>query len=548
MRVSRILTVAMLGLLLTGMASAGKMVRVVTWNVETIGAKGSPAYNAAREVLNRIGADIVAVQEIASQADSTNLLNLASDLGYNYTSIAPGGPFGSDRAAFLSEFPLLVGKAWSAAQLSGDPAANDITRYILEAEIDVTGTADFMYLVVNHWKSGSANVDEFRRAIESQRVAQVAVHYDDATPFVLMGDANADVRDGPQTPLVFTAEPTSSLPADFETGTDIRAQFTSGGLPNKPFQPLTNLATLLDAKQVDGDYATRPASGRRLDYLFASPLISLHGAQVYASTDEGKLGSLPLEGPPLPAPTSALASDHLPVFADLEIPTEDLPTLKISDMSKAEGQSGTTAFNFNLTLSAKSSRNVTVKYATANGTAVAGSDYVAVGATPVTFLPGQTAKTVIVNAKGDRTREANEVFFVNLSAPNGATLADSQGRGTLLNDDGPVLSINDVSTVEGNTGNSAINFTVTLRPASSSTVTVKYATVNGTAVAGSDYVTVSPPKQITFSPGQTSKLVSIIIKGDVAKEANETFLVNLSAPTGATVYDGQGKGTITNDD
>ena len=119
---------------------------------------------------------------------------LASELGYHYTSIAPGGHFGSARAAFLSEFPLLVGKAWTAAQLSGDPAANDITRYILEAEINVTGTADFMYLVVNHWKSGSANVDEYRRAIESQRVAQVAVRYDDDTPFVLMGDAYSGPR------------------------------------------------------------------------------------------------------------------------------------------------------------------------------------------------------------------------------------------------------------------------------------------------------------------------------------------------------------------
>jgi endonuclease/exonuclease/phosphatase family metal-dependent hydrolase len=201
MRTSRILPFIMLGMLLTGMAYAGKMVRVVTWNVETIGAKDSPAYYAARDVLNRIGADVVAVQEIASQADSTNLLNLARDLGYNYTSIAPGGPFGSDRAAFLSDFPLLVSKTWTAAQLSGDSAANDLTRYILEAEIDVTGTADFMYLVVNHWKSGSANVDEYRRAIESQRVAQVAAHYDDDTPFVLMGDANADVRDGQPTPL-----------------------------------------------------------------------------------------------------------------------------------------------------------------------------------------------------------------------------------------------------------------------------------------------------------------------------------------------------------
>mgnify|MGYP001390567405 CR=1 FL=1 len=144
--------------------------------------------------------------------------------------------------------------------------------------------------------------------------------------------------------------------------------------------------------------------------------------------------------------------------------------------------------------------------------------------------------------------EQNEAFFVNLSAASGATIFDSQGVGTLLNDDGPVLKINDVTKAEGSSGNTSYNFTVTLRPASTSTVTVKYATGNGTAGAGSDYIAVTPPQMITFSPGQTSKPVSISIKGDVAKEANETFFVNLSVPTGATLFDAQGRGTITNDD
>lgn len=106
MRGARILTVITVGLLLTGMAYADKVMRVVTWNVETIGEKGSLAYNAARDVLNRIGADMVAVQEIPSQADHSNLLNHASEMNYNYTTIAPGDPFGSDRPTFLSElFP-----------------------------------------------------------------------------------------------------------------------------------------------------------------------------------------------------------------------------------------------------------------------------------------------------------------------------------------------------------------------------------------------------------------------------------------------------------
>ena len=227
--------------------------------------------------------------------------------------------------------------------------------------------------------------------------------------------------------------------------------------------------------------------------------------------------------------------------------TFSLPTLKINDVSKAEGNSGTTAYTFTVTLAPASTGTVTVTYATANGTARAGSDYTAVPATLLTFSPGQTSKQVTVNVTGDTTQEANETFFVNLTAPSGATLFDGKGRGTLLNDEGPVLKINDVGKAEGNSGTTAYTFTVTLAPASTGTVTVTYATANGTARAGSDYTAV-PATLLTFGPGQTSKQVTVIATGDTTQEANETFFVNLSAPSGATLFDGKGRGTLLNDD
>ena len=88
-----------------------------------------------------------------------------------------------------------------------------------------------------------------------------------------------------------------------------------------------------------------------------------------------------------------------------------------------------------MSLNATSSAPVTVKYATVNGTATAGSDYTATSGT-LTFPAGQTSKTIVINIIGDTTNEANETFFVNLSAPTGATLADFQGLGTISNDDG----------------------------------------------------------------------------------------------------------------
>src|SRR5207247_1734948 len=139
-------------------------------------------------------------------------------------------------------------------------------------------------------------------------------------------------------------------------------------------------------------------------------------------------------------------------------------------------------------------------------------------------------------------------FFVNLTLPTNATIADNQGQGTIVNDDTqPTIAISDVSANEGNAGPTPFVFTVTLSNASSQTVTVQYATADGTAtVADTDYIAASGT--VTFLPGQTSQPVTVIVNGDTKFEPNETFFVNLTLPTNATISDGQGQGTIVNDD
>lgn len=229
------------------------------------------------------------------------------------------------------------------------------------------------------------------------------------------------------------------------------------------------------------------------------------------------------------------------------IQNDDTTALAINNVSLSEGNSGTKSFVFTVTLTNPSASNVMVNYATANGTATAPSDYTTVPTTMLTFTPGQTSKTVTVNVVGDMTKEANEAFVVNLSSAVGATIVDAQGVGTILNDDGPVLRINDMSRAEGNVGNTTFTFTATLSPASASPVTVKYATANGSALAGSDY-TAAPLTPLTFTAGQTSKTVTVNVTGNAVVEPNETFFVNLSGAVGATISDGQGVGTILNDD
>src|SRR5204862_3124170 len=116
---------------------------------------------------------------------------------------------------------------------------------------------------------------------------------------------------------------------------------------------------------------------------------------------------------------------------------DPLPSLSINNVNVAEGNSGTTNANFIVTLSAASGRTVTVNYATADGTATAPSDYVAIPTTTLTFNPGQTTKTITVPVNGDIVDESDEAFTVNLFNPTNATLAGATGTGTIIDDDGP---------------------------------------------------------------------------------------------------------------
>jgi uncharacterized repeat protein (TIGR01451 family) len=113
-----------------------------------------------------------------------------------------------------------------------------------------------------------------------------------------------------------------------------------------------------------------------------------------------------------------------------------VPGLSISDCIVLERNTGTTNAVFNVTLNSAAALAVTVNYATADGTAVAGSDYIATNGT-LAFAPGETNKTILVAVRGDTLGEADETFFVNLTSPLNATLVDSQGVGTILNDDVP---------------------------------------------------------------------------------------------------------------
>jgi hypothetical protein len=145
--------------------------------------------------------------------------------------------------------------------------------------------------------------------------------------------------------------------------------------------------------------------------------------------------------------TNYLSLAELEVFGEPN-PLTPPPTITINDTSVSEGNAGTTSAVFTASLSAASSNTVLVNYASADGTATAYSDYTPVSGT-LTFSPGQTSKTISVPIIGDTIVENNETLFLNLSSPSNATIADGQGRATIINDDAvaPVAS-NDVVWVE----------------------------------------------------------------------------------------------------
>ncbi|MBZ0093975.1 MAG: retention module-containing protein [Sulfuricella sp.] len=239
-----------------------------------------------------------------------------------------------------------------------------------------------------------------------------------------------------------------------------------------------------------------------------------------------------------------------PAVAAGTIVDNDNVVITVSDETVLEGNTAT----FTVTLSNPSTQTVTVNFTTANGTAISGgagvgeNDYGSTSGTLV-FAPGQTTATVQVSTNDDTVFEGTEAFTLNLSNAANATIGDSHGIGTILDNDQPpppplpTLSINDV-TVNENAGTAV--FTVTLSGASATPVTVNYVTADGSATAGQDYTATSG--SLTFAAGETSKTVSVPITNDLVYEGNETFAVNLSGASAATIADSQGVGTIVDND
>ncbi len=223
------------------------------------------------------------------------------------------------------------------------------------------------------------------------------------------------------------------------------------------------------------------------------------------------------------------------------------PTLAIGDVSASEGD----PLSFTVSLSAPSSRPVSVSYTTTRSTTVA-ADHPTVSGTAA-IPAGSTTATITVATTEDVIDELDEAFFVNLSGAVNATIADNRATGTIVDEDTSAVTVSPVvatGVLEGHSGTRTAAFNVRLSNPSSRTVAVTLQTFNGTARSTNpqaDYQALTTT--VTFSPGQTAKVVNVTILGDRRVEPDETYVLRVTAVTGgATGVGVEGNGIIRTDD
>jgi len=234
---------------------------------------------------------------------------------------------------------------------------------------------------------------------------------------------------------------------------------------------------------------------------------------------------------------------YLPNNAAVAVSTVNFPLLFITSPNVVEGNTGTTNEIFHVRLTAPSRLPVSVDYATADITAIAGEDYIPVAGT-LSFPPGTTSQTVTVPVIGERLDEIFEMLAVNLSSPTNAGLLVTQGRGRITDDDSaPALFISDAMVTEGPPGSAtSMIFTARLSAVSGLPIAATFVTANRTALATKDYMAKSGV--VMFPPGVSNQTITIAVEGDTIYETNETFVVNLINLANALIGDTEGVGTI----
>lgn len=442
--------------------------------------------------------------------------------------------------------------------LSHDGLADGSTAYYRGHGGGETGWASIMgvgyYQNVTQWDKG-----EYYNSNNAGSTANYSKGPDDLSIITTRNGfgyrADDNGNSNAQSSKLNTAGTTISDNGIIETTTDVDVfSFVTGTgsvvINVTPFTPGPNLDVKADLYDSAG---TLVASSNNSAVLSAGFNINLIAGQYFLHIEGVGWGTPSSSTPTGYSDYSSLGQYF--ISGSIVVPETPITEVSISD-SVANEADGT--ITFTVTLSQPAAMPTSVNWSTINGSAVGNSDFISNNGTLV-FAAGETVGYITVSLVNDSVVENIESFTIELNSPIGLILADGSGVGTINDNDiapKPSISINNVSVKEGNTvkkgrKNVAVQttatFTVTLSAASSSTVSVKYTTKNGTATtANADYKLTSGT--LSFSAGQISKTISVIVYGDIASESDEIFTVELSNAVNATIQTTSGIGTIVNDD
>jgi hypothetical protein len=479
------------------------------------------------ELFNGVSATVVDPQATGtiSNDDTVPLLSISD------ASVSEGAA-GTRMATFLVSLSKTVGRAVSVDYETNDytaSAGSDYTAASGTLTIPAGQSSGYVSVTVSGDLLNEANEQFYvdlsgvLNATLGDDQALGTINNDDSLPSLTISDTQLVEGDAGSTNAVFTV----SLSA--VSGQDVSVDWDTGN----------------GTASAGSDYL---ASSGTLDFAAGQTVRTINVAVYGDAQDElNETFVVDLSG----AVGATLSDDQ----GEATIVTDDsaLPGLNIDDVSVAEGNAGTATLTFTVTLEFAVAQQVTVNYATTADSATSGTDFQAAAGT-LTFLANQTSKTFDVTVNADTLHEPDEGLWLGLSGATNAFVADGYGYGTIEDDDtAPTLSVSDVSVSEGNSGTKNATFTITLSSASGFPISVAYATVDGSALEGGaaslgqdDYEAASDV--VDFAPGATSVMVSVLVKGDVVPEGSETFQLQLSGAQNAGIADGQGQGTITNDD
>jgi len=442
-----------------------------------------------------------------------------------------------------------------------ETAVDDLNGVTYVAVLLGQGDGTFSPATAASWASGPSEVFSLALADFDRDNKLDLVLGGSAATAVLLGNGDGTFREYRAVGLVAGVLTVADFNADGRP--DLASTWGSVsvllGNGDGSFQPARSFpagGTSGTAADVNGD--------RVLDLVFGGRSVSnLEGVSVLLGNGDGSFGrpiTTPVVGSGLAVADfngdgrldEALTGTTNPttvtvLFNDGHWSPDDPPSVNIGDATVTEGNAGPRTATFAVVLSAPSARPVNVQYATAGGTATAGGDYQARSGT-LTIPAGQTTGTISVQVLGDRLPEPDETFFVNLSGATNATIADGQSVGTIV-DDEPRIGIGDFTRAEGRKNETTLFiFTVTLSVPYDQPVTMSFSTVNGTATAGDkDYV--AKAGTLTFAPGETTKTITIEVKGDSRRESDEYFYLELSGNSSSSLFKkSRGIGTILNDD